>query len=237
VRFATGSGAVRLHVRKPGGSEPSATRLEARSLRFNRPATARRIADGLAYLEVPAVLGSPGTFETDARAAIRTADAAPTCGWIVDLRRNEGGNLWPMLAAVRPLLGDGSPFAYPTTTEAPYVLKRRDPAVAVLTSRLTSSSGEMLAIAFRGPPTARSFGEATGGQPTTNSTFPLVDGAVIVLTTGRVSDRTGRSYEGPVEPDEAVAIDWTRFGAADDPVVAAAARWLLAQPACAASGR
>ncbi len=38
---------------------------------------------------------------------IRDLDSAGTCGWIVDLRQNSGGNMWPMIAAVGPLLGEG----------------------------------------------------------------------------------------------------------------------------------
>jgi hypothetical protein len=31
-----------------------------------------------------------------------------------------------------------------------------------------------------------------------------------------------------IPPDETIAIDWTRFATADDPVLAAACRWLAA---------
>jgi carboxyl-terminal processing protease len=34
-------------------------------------------------------------------------DLKNPCGWIVDLRKNIGGNMWPMLAGLGPILGDG----------------------------------------------------------------------------------------------------------------------------------
>ena len=37
---------------------------------------------------------------------------AAACGWIVDLRSNGGGNLYPMLAALAPLLGPGPLLGY-----------------------------------------------------------------------------------------------------------------------------
>jgi hypothetical protein len=73
------------------------------------------------------------------------------------------------------------------------------------------------------------------GLPTSNQSFPLVDGAVLVVTVSREADRTGRVYDGRIEPDEKVAIDWTRVGTDDDPVLHAAAAWLRSQPQCAGS--
>src|SRR5690606_7638415 len=100
------------------------------------------------------------------------------CGWIIDLRRNSGGNLWPMLLGVGPLVGDGDagaavypdgrrvPFWYrdgrvglgdyvQLRVTRPYRLRRRDPYLAVLLGERTASSGEILAGAFRGSPKHR----------------------------------------------------------------------------------
>ena len=96
----------------------------------------------------------------------------------------------------------------------------------MLTSRLTGSAGEGVAMAFRGRPDARSFGEATAGVPTGNTLHRLQDGAGLVLTEGIGVDRTGRTYETRIRPDQPVASDWTRYGTAADPVVDAATKWL-----------
>jgi C-terminal processing protease CtpA/Prc len=203
----------------------------------NQPATVRRLEDGLAYIDIPGVVGGGGVFDSDAVAAIRRIDSSPICGWVVDLRRNVGGNMWPMLHAVRPILGEGNPFTYryekaPWSNSVVYSLKQPAPAIAVLTSRLTVSSGELLTIAFQGPPTTRTFGEATCGLSTSNMDVPLVDGAVLVVTTSRAADRMGREYDGPIQPDLHVETDWTRIGADDDPVIRTAAGWLREQSQC-----
>jgi C-terminal processing protease CtpA/Prc len=105
----------------------------------------------------------------------------------------------------------------------------RPPRVAVLTSRWTGSSGEFVALAFRGHPLARTFGTPTGGVPTGNQTERLPDGALLFLTVCRGSDRTGRAYDGPLPPDEPVEQRWSAFGTEDDPVIAAAAQWLRSE--------
>ena len=53
------------------------------------------------------------------------------------------------------------------------------PAVAVLTGPHTASSGEAVAIAFRGRPHTRSFGATTAGATTSPNSYRLTDGATI----------------------------------------------------------
>jgi C-terminal processing protease CtpA/Prc len=230
---------IDLTLTRAGQMAPFGVRLTPRLTGIDQPAVVRGMDDGLAYVEIPALVGAGGTFAADAVAAIGRQDTPARCGWVVDLRRNVGGNMWPMLRAVRPLLGEGTPgyfvsgdrrvaWSYKSAVNGP-VLKRPNPPVAVLTSRLTASSGEALTIAFRGRPLTRSFGEATGGVPTANESISLVDGALLLLTVASEADRTGRSYDGPIEPDERVAIDWARIGTDDDPVIRVAARWLRQQ--------
>jgi carboxyl-terminal processing protease len=117
-------------------------------------------------------------------------------GWIVDLRSSRGGNMWPALAGVGPLLGDGTAgyfidaadkataWGYTNgkawlgdetvaQVEAPVTLAVANPRVAVLTDKGVASSGEAIAIAFRARPHARSFGTATCGLSTAVNQFPL----------------------------------------------------------------
>jgi len=233
---------VKLVLRRPGLPAPLRVELAPREVQFNQPATVRRLDGNIGYMDIPGVLGGAGSFDLDAVRSIRAADATPTCGWVVDLRRNVGGNMWPMLHAVRPILGEANPFTYrygkaPWSNKLVYALQRPDPAIAVLTSRLTVSSGELAAIAFRGPASTRFFGEPTAGLATSNMDIPLVDGAMLVVTTDRPADRTGRAYERPIEPDQRVAIEWTRIGSDDDPVVQIASAWLRGQAQCLGAQR
>jgi C-terminal processing protease CtpA/Prc len=160
-------------------------------------------------------------------AQIREIDAAGVCGWVVDLRGNIGGNMWPMVAGLGPLAGTGilgyfvDPDSIVSTwtygagaavlndtimarAATPYALRDPTTPVAVLTDRRTVSSGEAAAIAFRGRPATRSFGEATAGLSTANHGYALGDGAVLYLAVSTMADRTGRLYGGKVLPDSTV---------------------------------
>jgi hypothetical protein len=180
----------------------------------------------------PSDTGAPyqeaiGTF-------LKTADAGGVCGWVIDLREHTGGDMWPGVRGLSPLLGPGSYGAFvdargakPWLTGAAMsteVLKRPGAPVAVLLGPKTGSSGEMTAIAFAGRPATRSFGQPTAGFTTANSPVVLSDGAVLVLTAAHVQDRLARRYEGPMTPDEATAPDGAE---------AAAMAWLDKQ-GCAA---
>lgn len=219
---------------------------------MKRQPQGRRLAGDFGYLTVPEVMsleaGKP--YAARAHQVIREIDQHATAGWVIDLRTNSGGSLWPMLAGVGPILGEGEIMGFVAPREhliafyskgrawiegrerfsaqvdEPYVLKRPFPPVAVLTSQLTGSAGELTALAFRGRSRTRSFGVSTAGVPTANDTRELSDGARIALTTHLGADRTGQIYNGPLPPDELVMIDWARLGTSDDPVLQAAIRWL-----------
>lgn len=174
-------------------------------------------------------------------AVARVARRHPS-GWIVDLRGDHGGDMWPMLAGLSalvdgPFVGefvsrDGVEPWLVASGRAGMVVKQDmvsigaqdEPAivapVAVLIGPGTGSSGEMTAIAFERRPNSRFFGQATLG--TYNSVVQqhtLSDGTLFGIVQALGADRTGHVYEGPIVPDVLV-------GEGDDPVKAAAA-WLL----------
>jgi carboxyl-terminal processing protease len=236
-----------LRLRHPGDKDARDVSLSIGAY-TPLPALTRRLGGDLGYVEIPGTAGQD-QFAERVRESMFQSDAPTVCGWIVDLRFNNGGSLWAMLQTLRPILGDG-PFggfvsadgqphawAYPTSgpfAVAPpdHALQHPDGPIAVLTSRLTSGAGELTSIAFRGRPGTRVFGEPTWGGPTENTFFPLPDGAGLDLATSKAADRTGRVYEGRLPPDEVVAIDWARLATVDDPVVIAAGTWLRAQAGC-----
>lgn len=214
------------------------------------------IAPGVGYIDVPAFSGGGPEGDTLAAEYHRLIEAVDTlaqgCRWVVDLRGNTGGNMWPMVAGVGPVLGMDTVgfFVYPDSVETAWVyyegwagieteaiaratdwyeLGVPQPHVAVLTDSLTASSGEAVAVAFRQREGARSFGEATWGVSTGNAAFPLNDGSVIFLTVATMADRTGTVYGGALVPDDEVAGSKTGDPATDD-VLSAALQWLDAQP-------
>jgi C-terminal processing protease CtpA/Prc len=199
----------------------------------------------IGYVRIESFAGANSQgFAASIQDAIRTRDTASLAGWIVDLRGNGGGNMWPMLAGVGPVLGTGTagyfapaggalePWGYAAggaylngnvVVSAPgfYELLRRDPRVAVLTDKRVASSGEAIAVAFRGRPKTRTLGTETCGVPTANSSYTLSDGATLSLTTGLDADRAQNTYNAPLPPDEIItdpsalvqrAIAWIRSG-------------------------
>lgn len=179
---------------------------------------------------------------------IREQDDGDRCGWIVDLRGNGGGNMWPMLLGIGPLLGDakgadpvgmfisggqhlrwayrdGAVWSGPKpvvgSRQTRYTLRRPGAPVAVLFGPRTASSGEAMVLAFRGRADTRSFGQPSAGYSTGNIPQRLPDGSMLLLTTNVMADRNGNGDGGKIAPDVVVA---------DAP--AAAHAWLLQQPAC-----
>lgn len=220
------------------------------------------IAGRFGHLTVPAFgaggVDAPRAFAEQIQAHIRSLDEQGVCGWIVDLRQNSGGNMWPMFAGLGPILGTGivgyfvtpdgdhTPWRYDdvsssidgqsmVTVADAYRLSRTDLPVAVLTGPATASSGEAMVVAFRARPLTRSFGAGTAGLSTANANIELSDGAMMLLTTAVFADRDRVQYGSVIVPDEVVE------GPDGDPLLAAV-NWLSAQrhpstSACALSVR
>lgn len=247
-------GPLDLTLRSGEGRPSRALHLQTAAYEARWLPQGHRLDHDIGYLALPGLLaaGVQGFGQVYAQAIdqlICEIDATVTNGWIIDLRRHTGGNMWPAWAGLGPVLGEGEFVGFVAPGKKvmvsyhdgqvsmerggviahmndPYQLKQPWPAVAVLTSPLTASAGEFVALAFRGRPQTRSFGEPTCGVPTGNDGKQLSDGAAIALTTSLGADRTGRTYDAPLLPDQPVEIDWTRVGTADDPVLQAALQWL-----------
>jgi hypothetical protein len=92
-----------------------------------RPAPARplpryRLVDGrFGMVLVPGHQGSDEDdrrYESMLRNGLQVLDGQSVCGWIVDVRGNTGGNMWPMLTGLDPLLG-AAPFGSFVAPSAP----------------------------------------------------------------------------------------------------------------------
>ncbi len=71
------------------------------------PVTVRTVGEKIGYLDLPGILGTPQDqqrYTAAAHAAIRATAQIPRCGWVVDMRRNRGGWVYPVLAAAAPLM-------------------------------------------------------------------------------------------------------------------------------------
>lgn len=234
-------------------------------LQANAPGAVSEIVRGtIGYLHVPQRGGGAQALADSLHTAVATLERAGVCGWIVDLRGNGGGNMWPMLAGIGPLLGDsivgafgpgpsaerwyyrrgvagilsGSRLDTASSVTVPVAeLRRADAPIAVLIDGSTGSSGEAVAIAFRGRPDTRSFGAPTAGFATANRGSRLPDGANMVLTSGYYTDRRGVQYPEQLQPDVRIDGPATEYPFATDRVATMAADWVAAQPGCRASSR
>jgi hypothetical protein len=217
----------------------------------------------LAYAFMPQGMRDEA-FATSFQQQLAAQREAGACGWILDLRGNGGGNVWPMVAGLGPLLGDGELGGSLGLRDQRYTTVYRDgaailrqpdgkelvasqvtaapvrfdplPPVAVLVDRSTGSSGEMIAIALHGRDQARSFGERTYGASTSTEGFPLSDGANLVVATAVMVDPAGRMFDAGLVPDETLPAPAIRPDRGGDAVLQRAAAWLEEGPACRSDG-
>ena len=166
-------------------------------------------------------------FAESVQQVISAADRSGLAGWIVDLRGNFGGNMWPMIAGIGPVLGEGiigwivynnreyereyrngAALSLGETFAGvgrAYRLLKEFPKVAVLTDGMVSSAGEAIAVYFKGRPDTRSFGTPTCGHHHLQQFFPFNDGATLGLAVSEHADRMKRQYAGSIAPDEIVS--------------------------------
>lgn len=212
------------------------------------------VEERFAYINIPKFLGTNPermtAFADEMQGRIKELDSEMLCGWIVDLRQNMGGNVFPMLAGIGPILGEGDAgggravdgtevkrfyadgrAGKATISGDAYELLKSSPSVAVLLGPNTASSGEAVALAFVGRSNTKTFGSPTAGYTTGNVPIPLSDGAILNLAVTNMMDRDGNIYSGPIAPDVAIDAD-ANADPNTDAVVQEAVTWLETNTAC-----
>lgn len=219
---------------------------------FIGPIRAEIVNGNIAYLSVPWVKTTDSVIcslvADSLQTLIESLDTKSISGWVVDLRSNSGGNCWPMLAGIGPLLGNGThgyflcenrrlPIHYENglamngkhcicrVGRKPYVPSGSAKQIAVLIGAGTSSAGEIVALAFKGAEQVKLFGQPTAGYTTGNTTYKLGDGSMLVLAVATEADRFGNMCSGRIKPDVEIPADATK----NDEVMDAAVEWLLGQ--------
>lgn len=185
------------------------------------------ISGKIGYIKIPHFLGNDrqvNQFANDIQDKIKWLDSYGLNNWIIDLRGNTGGNMFPVYLGLAPILGSDIsgyfkkinnkllPWSFKKNTvfvgdekkltiEDSYSLKSDIHKIAVLIDGKTGSSGEAIAITFKGMKNTQFFGQPTYGISTGNNVFELSDGTKLVLTTSIFVDRNKKIYGGKVEPD------------------------------------
>lgn len=204
-----------------------------------------KMIDGVAHVVVPA-FGSMDKlagrdYADSLQRIIEGLDRAKPEGWIIDVSANSGGNCWPMIAGLGPLIGKdtigfffakgkfGDPWNYQRgesrigksvmcTVKRAYALRETKPKIVVLQGKRTASSGEIVAIAFRGMAGAISMGDRTRGLTTGTTPLRMPDGATLLLATSCYADRNRNVFGSVLIPDKLLRPD-------EDPI-AKAVEWL-----------
>jgi hypothetical protein len=197
---------------------------------------------GVRYLAVPAVWspdweGEEIPYTAAGQQALQLIECAGDL--VIDLRGNTGGNCYPMLAVIAPMLGVGRLAGYEAGNRRRWIRYDGDSIrigalwfdsfrptqfppdrIAVLSGARTGSSGEIALLAVRDRRRARSFGLPTAGFTTANGRYPLSNGMTLFLAVANAVSSTGRSYRGIVAPHEETA---------ESDALQAAVRWLKAR--------
>lgn len=188
--------------------------------------------DGVPFVSVKGFLSMDSELARIAALKLRSrvdkAIEATKCGIIVDLTENSGGNMYPMLSGLLPLLADGVLLQYESAAGArttvhsnlgaidfgnqhivPAVQSKQVFAVrraptAIIVGPSTGSAGEMVAIAFKARSDVRFFGQPTAGALTGNTTYKLKNGGLLALATSWTLDSHGRKYIESLVPDETI---------------------------------
>lgn len=223
-----------------GGKHP----LSGASL-HNYP-SGRMLKENIAYITLPMFVSNEpelmAQYADSIQSMLARFDRQNPKGYIVDLSNNGGGNCFPMIAGLGPLVGNGvcelsysgdgsvSEIIYREGWTGrdtslvfqkldPYHLKNKNKPVAVIYGKGTGSSGEVAAISFIGLAYAKSFGQATAGCTTRIDNFEMSDGAYLNLASGVAADRNGNKFRGPISPDVETK-DW-------ESAITEAIKWIL----------
>lgn len=247
-------------IRRSGPAVTSAfsdrSRVESRTVALTGGGAAE-------LLVVPAFSGDAAMIQAYADGLFGSlADSRPrVCGYILDLRGNGGGNMWPMVTGLAPLFGDGLALGHQNAAgenttrgvlkdgatywvgperggevivriEGWRDLRLVEAPVAVLQNDAVASSAEAVLAILAGRAHTRSFGQKSYGVASSKRGFELSDQTNLVITTAMMTDRQGRTYPEGFRPDEPVVAGPGLEADPDDAVVEAAKAWLAEQDAC-----
>lgn len=185
------------------------------------PPTAETLPSGIGVLQLPVMpdanADSSCSYQQLGLESIATLEGVDRL--IVDLRGNGGGNCYPMLAVLAPILGAGPLVGWEPRTGATVYVEydgheltghrwqtsppwaKRPERIAVLADADTASSGEAALLALRGRRGCRTFGTATAGLTTANEAYELSDGFTMYLAVARMVASTGEVFDGPIVPE------------------------------------
>lgn len=203
----------------------------------------------IGYLRIVGI--GPGNVKEQAdfiRQGLTDLKAKGVNKWIVDLRFNGGGNMEPMISGIAPLIGEGfvagainreNEFREYTIKNGQFYNYGRlvckmnnepkissDEKVAILLSRYTISSGELVAVAFKGRENSIFIGEETAGYTTGNGYDKINEELALVISQDVFIDRNKNRYDNRVGVDENIEFQHN-LTLENDNQIKRAKEWLL----------
>lgn len=185
----------------------------------------------IAYIRIPGnndfAFKQVDSIANDITGHINKINSTKIKAWIIDLRTNTGGNMYPILLGLKEFIGnenivfggfrnsknessgrweikngkmliDGIELSRKVRLERPI---RKAIPIVILTSCYTASAGEMTAISFIGRKNTFIVGEPTAGYTTAVQGFTINDNAGLNLATDYVHDRNLNVYKNEILPD------------------------------------
>ncbi|ASU34347.1 S41 family peptidase [Mucilaginibacter xinganensis] len=197
--------------------------------------------------------GAVNEIARQIRDSLAALDPAKLKGLVIDLRLNPGGDMYAMIGGLTNLFEPGKlgAFIFPGTnkeeswnvkssnavdkvysgSDTVCTINRRGKAlynlkVVVLIGPYTCSSGEALAISFKGRGNTWFIGENTGGYTTSNTSFQYTNEIGVFVATAVEADRNGHVYADDVKPDDELIAGDDFDNLKNDLKVIAALKWL-----------
>lgn len=209
--------------------ESASTAFKKAAYGNNVEVVSAQVSESIGYLRIPKSpdfkLEEDEKFNREIQKHICDLIAKRTTHWIIDLRLNEGGSMFPMLGGLNQLFKNGKIGSFVNSDRQetnPWLIKDgniflgqdqrttsgfrcrrrlKTGKIAVLIGPATASSGEAVVVALRGLANSRIFGEPTRGFTTAVVGINIGDDVFFTVSTSYYADVEGRVYNQPISPD------------------------------------
>jgi len=206
------------------------------------------INDSVGYVRIVGLpMGDNQKMSNDIQNAVCKLVEQGAKRWIIDLRFNGGGNMFPMVEGLANIIGDGIVGGTEGVTEdesSVWKIKNGNffydeqnvaiekkcktskiQKIAVLTSIYTASSGEALAVILKNRPKTKFFGTKTMGMVTATDYKQIDSLTTMMISVSYYKDRKSNVYNKFVDVDEIVEFE-PKTAINNDKGIHKAIKWL-----------
>jgi len=191
---------------------------------------AQIVQDRIGYVRIVGLpMGDNQKMSNDIQNAVCQLIEEGANKWILDLRFNGGGNMFPMVEGLATIIGDGIVGGTQGVTldeSSVWQIKNGDffydeqnvaienscpvsdlQKIAILTSVYTASSGEALAVILKHRPKTKFFGNKTLGKVTATDYVQIDSLTAMSISVSYYKDRENNVYKNYIEVDEVIDFE------------------------------